>query len=323
MTTTQNTQQVLDKAHAHTILERSVCLTLACRYLGNDRKVDLKDLVAAATDGDSATPLHVSEHAFGARKKLIDPKELRPVLRVQGQAKHVLRAEAISAHRIFGERTYLVPIGRLAAVDAQLTELAAKVHLEAELLAQRYAEAKERQRALLGRLFKDGDYLTEQQVRDGFGLTWDYVSFGAPDRLETVDRVLYERTRDRYEQRMSAAYDEVVAELRGSALQVVTDLARRLQDGPDGKPQTIRGMVLRDLQAYVDRLPQRNITGDTELTDALYKVGRLAAGLQVADLRDSANLRRQVREAAEVAKLALEGLVAAAPTRAVAFGDID
>ena len=76
-------QQVL------TILQRSVCLTLDCHYLGNNRKVDLDEFVNVAApdreEPDAGTA--IDESAFSVTMRLIDPAILRPVLRVLGRVK--------------------------------------------------------------------------------------------------------------------------------------------------------------------------------------------------------------------------------------------
>lgn len=289
---------------AHTILERAVCLTLECHYLGNNRKVDLDEIVEL-----SGGTLTLDEQQFHATKRLIDTKELRPVLHVFGRTKSYLRSRAISTHRVFGERSYLVALALVEEVDVRLAEFAEELTYEATALADRYLAAVERQRAAIGPLFDERQYLTPEQVRQAFRLDWAYVSFAAPDRLEHVSRALYAATQARFQQKVAAAYDEVVDALRGGALTVLRELCDRLKPGPDGKPKVLRGTALRDLQDFLAVLPQRNITDDDELTMILQRVAHAADGLDVETLRSSLAMRGALQQAADQAAAAVGELI--------------
>jgi hypothetical protein len=313
-------------AHALTILERSVCLTLSCHYLGNNRKVELQDLVEAANGPreESETgheQIAIDEQQFYATKRLIPSEELRPVMRVFGVAKSKLRVKAISAHQIFGERTYLIPWDLVTETDADLEACQAELKAQAHDLAfRRYQPAVEKQRTALGPLFREGDYLTPALVEAAFSIDWDYVSFKAPDKLETVSRALAMRADKKYSDKLSQAYDEVLVGLRASALRVMKDLARRLTPGEDGKPKAMRGTALRDLQEFMAYLPQRNMTDDTALADALARVSALAEGLNVETLRSNEATRQAFRQVVDEASETLAGLVEEVGRRAISFG---
>lgn len=314
MTTMTATEPTITKAvQAQTILQRAVCLTLECHYLGNNRKIDLKDFVdEAAPDRESGErDLAVDEDQFSATKHLIDRKELTPVTRVIGLAKAFLRAKAIPTPRVFGERSYLIPLASVEAVDAGLIGFEHELKKQAALLAYgRYDAAVNRQEAKLGpKLFLRSDYLAPSAVAAAFALDWSYVSFAAPDKLETVSAVLARTAQQKHTNRLAAAYDEVLLGLRSSALDVLRDLEARLTPGPDGKPKVLRGSTLRDLADFVAELPARNLTGDTALADALARVADRASGLDIQTLRDSDAVREALRASAAQASAVLAGLV--------------
>lgn len=281
---------------AHTILERAVCLTLSCHYLGNNRTVDLVALVKAAGEGRTDMPDHlaVDADAFSAKKKLVDPKELRPVKRLLSQAKAYLRGVAISSHQVFGERSYLVPLALLDEADERLTAISAEIWIEAGKLADRYEEAVERQRAKHGSMFKASDYPDKTRVRAAFSLDWDYMQFGAPDRIETVNRAIYERTVSKYETKYASAFDAAVVEMRTAALDVVSELLVRLEPDARGNKKGLRGTALRDLQEYMRTLPHRNFGDDDELVRVMERVSAVAGG-DVDRLKESETLQSELR----------------------------
>ena len=300
------------------VLERSVCLTLSCHYLGNERKVKVDDLTRLAGGTE-----HLDDEAFRATKKLVAQRELTPVMRVFGGAKADLRALAIAAHRVFGERSYLVPVASVRQAHERLAARRAELLTEAAALAARYVQAVDRQRELLGpEMFRAADYRTPAEVAAAFSLDWYWVSFQAPDRLETVDEALYHEAEQRHERRLASAYDEVVVGLRETARDVFRELAERLGPGKDGQPRVLRGSALDDLRDFAARLPALNsVAQDGALEAAVRRVVARAEGLDVGELRDDESLRAGLRAAAASAATALDGLVTAG-RRAISFGDL-
>lgn len=311
MTTTTTTVDART-GHAAKILARSVCLTLERHYLGNRRKVDVDDLVA-----ESGGTFELDERMFGATKALIDAKELTPVRRVQNQARAFLKSVALPAHHVFGEGSYLVPNALAERVNDRLNALQADLRTEAVKLGARYLAAVERQRAALGPLFKITDYATPEQVVAAFSIDWSFVSFEAPENLETISHALAETAHAKHQARLAAAFDDVLAGLRATALEIVTDLVDRLTPDADGRPRVIRSSALDALREFADLLPLRNLADDVDLAAAVRMVVDRAHGLDVQALRDSDGVRDGLRTAATQAQAALAALVSAGPRRAI------
>lgn len=312
------------QAAIHTILERAVCLTLTCHYLGNDRHVDLDDLVdVAVPDRDREEALQVDEAQFTASMKLIDPKVLRPARRKVNDAKALLRRFAISAHRVFGERSYLVPADSVSEVDAALEALAAEIWIEAGKVADCYMEAVEAQAAKLGpKLFKRENYLTPARVRSAYSIDWDYLSFASPEKLESINHALARRSNAKHESRLAAAYDDIVASMRREALGVLADLEEKLDAGEGERPKILRETAFRSLESFVSHLPARNIAGDDRLEGLMRRIAARMGGSSVEQLREDAGLRAALKEVASQAKAELAKLVEEAPVRAMTFGRI-
>lgn len=309
MTTKSTVQE--RTGNAAKILERSVCLTLRQNWLGNSRKVDVDDLVEKSGG-------HIEDdRMFTASKALIDNKELKPVRAVQMQARAFLASVALPSHRVFGNGTYLVPLSLVERVNERLLDLHKELKKEAAALALRYADAVERQREPLGPHFKITDYLQPEQVVDAYDFDWTFVSFAAPEKLETVSHALAEAAHKKHQERLAAAFDEVLAGLRGTALEIVSNLAERLTPDEDGRPRVLRSTALDELLNFAQLLPQRNLGDDTKLTDAIKRLVKHAKGTKVEDLRSDETLRSNLRVAAEAARDTLASLVQQGPRRAI------
>jgi hypothetical protein len=305
------------KTHSETakILDRAVCLMLQCRYLGNHRKIDVDDLVEVA--GGSKLDVE-AEQQLTATKKLVDSKELLPAMRVLRMAKKKLRKMAIPSHRVFGERSYLVPLAKVEEIDNELVALSDLLREEAAKLALRYAEAQEKQRAALGKLFREDDYLKPSAVAAAYAIEWNYVSFQSPEKLETVSSALAQASQKRYEKKLSDAFEEVRQTLRRTALRVTREFVEKLGQDKTGKPKAVRGSALDDLKAFVANYRDMNLTDDAELDGLVRDLRSLETGTSVDDLRDDESAREQALDRAAEIVQRLEVLVG---SRGISFDE--
>lgn len=318
MTAEQNDVLTTPHAAKTTILHRAVCLVLHCGELGNNRKVDLEQLAKVA--GGTAESL--DEDQFHATMRLINPKTLLPPKRVQAKAKAYLRSIGISAHRVFGESTTLIPLAKTEEAWERLKAFEAELVVAAKEVADGYAEAQAEQAEKLGPLYNAKLYRTPKEVERAFTLDYNFVSFDSPERLETVNTALAMASQQKFEAQLASAFDEVVATLRGEALHVARELVDRLTPGPDGKPKVLRGTALRDIEQFLSELPTRNLAGDDQLVAVMTRLRDRVAGVDVAAMRDMPSLKTTVQQAAAEAVAALEPLVEVTRKRGISFGGI-
>jgi len=203
-----------------------------------------------------------------------------------------------------------VPIAAVQIVDAELQKIQQEILEEAAALAGRYADAVERQRALVGPMFDPQCYVTPSDVAQAFGIDWSYVSFQAPDQLETVDRALFEAARSKHDAKMAECYEEVRLVLRETLRQIVGDIARKLENDPEtGERRVFKGTVLTDLREYLETFSFRNIADDNELASVVEALRAATDGIDVKTLRDMDSVRLSVAQIAADATVALDELV--------------
>lgn len=323
--TTATMDLPVENAQAATILQRAVCLTLFCHYLGNHRKVRTRKVAeaAGAPEPVAGEAARFDEEQVNATKKLVDSSELTAAMRVLDKAKVLLRHNAIPAHRVFGERTYLVGHGAVTAVQQGLLVLVPELRAEALALADRYEAAAARQAVKLGPLFDARDYPSRAQVLAAWGLEWYWVSFKAPENLETVDSATFAYAQEQSAARFADAFAEVRLVLCETLQQATSGLVEKLRPGDDGKPRVFKSTVLRDLLEFLATYDVRNIAGHTELDAVVARLRGLTAGLDPdALVGDVGGLRARTRAAVEAATADLAGLVATS-RRAVRFGSLD
>lgn len=308
------TQTPADKTQqAITILQRSFCLYLQLGWLGKWRKVDAKSL-QMEKDGEK---LESEKKALTVTKRLVDSSYTRKVESIISGAKSDMRRFSINSARVFGPGTFIVPNEKVQEVEDMLNTRLAQMNAAKVELAAQWAEVIEDSKTRLGKLFNAAEFPTADDVLADYDIEWSYVSFSAPDRLETVDSAIFEASKQKYQKRLSAAYEEVLTQVRTMALTTMQELASRLKPGDDGKPKVLRETALRDLQSLVEQLPFLNLTDDSAVAAIVAKVGGMASGLSVDVLRDNKMIRSMLQNAAEEAVARLDELITTGAVRSM------
>lgn len=312
---------------SETILQRCVVLTLECHYLGNHRSVKpakfVQDAIADDADeqGSSSHELKVDTAQFSVTKKLVDQAELKPCMSIIANAKSFLRKKAIPTPTVFGDRSYLIPLAAVQAVNEQLTSLSIELAVEGAKLADRYAAAIAKQSTLLGKQFDPSQYPAADQVRSAFRIDWDYVQFSAPERLETVSSAMYAHAQAKHDARMAEAYDEVRLVLRDSLRRLTAEIASKLEPDLDGSPKVFRNSILSGLGEFLENFDIRNVTDDDELSAVVAQLKQLTNGVDAKSLRDMDSLRESIATEMAEATARLDGMVKKV-RRAITFGDL-
>lgn len=303
------------QVRGESILARSVCLMLRCSYFGNYRKVALPRVVEAA----GGQPEKMATTPVKTTKTLVKPSRLTAAFRVQEDARTFLRQKAIPGSRVFGDGSYLVPVGVLQEVVAGLKGYRTALAVEAELLAAGWEEAIEEQRPLLGDLFDRSDYPPPHEVREAWGISWTFVAFGSPDKLMEVDAALAEESHAQKVEEMNRAWDEVRLVMRGSLQQLLLDLAERLKPDKNGRQKGIRPEALDDVMDFLDSFPKRDLTDDAGLRAETERIRAMLDGVDVESLRGDEQFRSSVLAATSEAAGRLAELVQEAG-RGISFG---
>lgn len=302
------------------ILARCVCMVLTCGRLGNHRKVNLKSVEIFDNSGEG---LAADADNIGAQKKLFAPADLAPCTHVIGSVKQRLRSMSLDGGtRVFGPGTYMLPLAHVTAAEAVIADGQAALQVKVDELVDRLPALIEARKAKLGTLFAAKDYPTANDVRAAFRIRHNFVSFGAPERLEEVSAAAYARAVDTHNALLADAYQDVVTGLRESAALVMRELAHKLRPDANGKPKALQPTALKDLQELLANFPVLNsVAEDSALAGVLGRVTLLAQGMDVQALRQAPGMRAVLLAEAEAAVTQLDHLVASG-VRAVDLSDL-
>jgi len=252
------------------LARKTVCIKVRLSTMGNTRKVSTSQIEADA-DKDL---LRVS-------KRLLTSPELRAISRFDGEIRRYLYNICLP----FEIGIHLLPIAALETVEERLRRFAAdRVELVSAFLAVYPALCQDAAKRLRG-LYNPADYPPLDEVTREFGFSWQYVSFGVPDQLKGISREVWEQEREKAAQRMAEASSEIQQVLRQSMADLVTHMAERLKEGPDGKPLKFKQSTVSNLVEFLSNFSFRNVADDQELQSLVTRARELLQGVGADGLR--------------------------------------
>ncbi len=276
------------------LARKTVCIKVRLSTMGNTRKVSTSQIEADA-DKDL---LRVSKH-------LLDSAELKAIGRFDGEIRRYLYNICLP----FEIGIHLLPITALEVVEERLRRFATDRAELAKAFLAAYPTLCQDAAKRLRSLYSPADYPPLEDVSREFGFSWQYVSFGVPDQLKGISREVWEQERDKAAQRMAEASSEIQQVLRQSMADLVTHMADRLKEGPDGKPLKFKQSTVSNLVEFLSNFSFRNVTDDQELQALVTRARELLHGVDADDLRTVGDLRARVQQGmAEIAS-ALDGML--------------
>jgi hypothetical protein len=184
-----------------------------------------------------------------------------------------------------------------------------------------YPNLIEAARMRLRELFSEDDYPPADQVQNLFSLSWNYVSFGVPESLATIDQALFEEQKQKQAAQWQEAQSVVQDLLRARTLEMVAHMTERLAPGADGKAKTFRNSMIENIDEFLEDFDSLNVTGDAELAALVASARELLNGVDAQTLRRSADLRASLSGAFGEIETQLNSLLVDKPTRMVSFED--
>lgn len=288
------------------LARKTVCIKVPLSTMGNTRKVSTSQIEADA-DKDL---LRVS-------KRLLTSPELNAITRFDGEIRRYLYNICLP----FEIGIHLLPVAALETVEGRLRRFATdRVELVNAFLAAYPALCQDAAKRLRG-LYNPADYPPLEDVTREFGFSWQYVSFGVPDQLKGISREVWEQEREKAAQRMAEASSEIQQVLRQSMAELVTHMAERLKEGPDGKPLKFKQSTVSNLVEFLSNFSFRNVTDDQELQSLVTRARELLQGVAADDLRTVGDVRTRVQQGMADIAAAIDGMITRPGSRKLRLAD--
>lgn len=300
----QDARAQVDNTRAPRLFERAVALVLDCRALGTTRKVS----TGAIDTGDTDPAL------LRLSKQILESKTLEAIRSMQGDTRRTVASRSTPSV-MFRAGVYLLSLELLADTDAYLVGQSEKLSGLVEQFLDEYDDAKATAERKLGSLYNPRDYPPRDTVRRAFSISWAYIAVDAPRKLGEVSQEIMRREQQKAAATWASALDEATAVLRAGFADLVSHMVERLAPGEDGKKRIFRDSMVGNVREFLRTFPARNLGDDAELASLAQQAAQLLDGVTPDSLRESANLREQVRTGMEVIKAKLDAAVVNAPAR--------
>jgi hypothetical protein len=183
---------------------------------------------------------------------------------------------------------------------------------EADLNAV-YDDVKADARSRLGRLFNSADYPAE--VRNLFGVEWDFPSVEPPNYLMQVAPEVYEDERRRVAARFEEAVRLAEQAFATEFARLLSHLTERLTNGDHGERRIFRDSAVTNLTEFFGRFRDLNVRSNPDLDTLVEEAQRLVQGVSPQDLRDNNSLRQQIAGEMTRVREQVEGLITDVPRR--------
>lgn len=223
--------------------------------------------------------------------------ELAAVTRVASRIR-VWHAEQTLPWSDGGER--LLPMGNFLDYKKKLTELEQEFNDAVRTFCDKYSTLIAAQAFTMGALFDRNDYPYAQDIAHKFELRYTFSPVPeVGDWRVAVGEEDLQNLRSHYEK----AFDERLAktnrELWDRLHEVLTHMADRLADTPEGERKVFRDSLLETPLKLCDILTKLNVTNDPKLEQARKQLQSAIATVDIVDLRQQPSARVEVRTQVE------------------------
>lgn len=300
------TTKIKGKTHNLGIADKALMLSVEFHRLGNTRRLR-----------NSQFQVDADPKMVRASKRLLDSDELKKISRFDGEVRDYIARRALPS--MFKGGFWMLPIPMLDEVDAQLEKFAEDRAPLVEDFVKAYPALMDEAATLLRGTFNTSDYLTEDEVRRQFGLSWRYVSFGVPEQLEAIKKEVYDREQAKASAHWETATEEMQNLLRAAMADLVDHMVERLETGKDGKQKIFKASMIGNIMEFINTFDARNITEDAQLKELVKKARDLTEGVDAETLRTDEQLRAKLKIGMSGLKAKLDEIVVVKASRKIRY----
>lgn len=263
------------------LFDRAVLLSITISALGTKRKVNSS---AVETEADKDY-IHVS-------KDLLKSDILIDIRKFDSQTRLWIADRSLPS--LFRSGVYLWPISLVLEADEYLRGRVDQRRPLIDRLIDAYGALKAEAQRRLGALYNPREYPSVEQVRESFGMEYQFIECGVPGRLRDISTEMFEREREKAERIWVDALDEAKLMLRGQLVELVEHMKDRLSPDADGKPKRFKNTLVPNFHEFLRLFEARNLADDAELQAVVLQCRALLDGTTSEAIRDSATLRDRI-----------------------------
>ena len=249
------------------------------------------------------------------RKLLLAPDSTALIKQHIGKARNYLRKISLP-FPIKG--CVLVPKKLIPEIQEHLKEIEWHYNSAVEDFLYWYPQTVKDAKESLGELFDECDYPTQEAVKNKFRFQWRYITIG-PSVSRVLPPSIYKEEVKKFQELMEQARSEAITALREEFVDLVTNIADKLQNHDDGKPRRLRDAAVENLKQFLDNFSSRNIFDDAQLAELVEQCRGIITNTNANAIRGNTQVRQELHQQMEKLLTGIDASLEDLPRRRLRF----
>lgn len=249
------------------------------------------------------------------RKLLLAPDSTALIKQHIGKARNYLRKISLP-FPIKG--CVLVPKKLIPEIQEHLKEIEWHYNSAVEDFLYWYPQTVKDAKESLGELFDECDYPTQEAIKNKFRFQWRYITIG-PSISRILPPSIYKEEVKKFRELMEQARSEAITALREEFVDLVTNIADKLQNHDDGRPRRLRDAAVENLKQFLDNFSSRNIFEDAQLAELVEQCRGIITNTNANAIRGNTQVREEVHLQMEKILAGIDASLEDLPRRRLRF----
>lgn len=249
------------------------------------------------------------------RKLLLAPDSTALIKQHIGKARNYLRKISLP-FPIKG--CVLVPKKLIPEIQEHLKEIEWHYNSAVEDFLYWYPQTVKDAKESLGELFDECDYPTQEAVKNKFRFQWRYITIG-PSVSRVLPPSIYKEEVKKFRELMEQARSEAITALREEFVDLVSNIADKLQNHDDGRPRRLRDAAVENLKQFLDNFSSRNIFEDEQLSELVEQCRGIITNTNANAIRGNTQVREEVHLQMEKILAGIDASLEDLPRRRLRF----
>lgn len=249
------------------------------------------------------------------RKLLLAPDSTALIKQHIGKARNYLRKISLP-FPIKG--CVLVPKKLIPEIQEHLKEIEWHYNSAVEDFLYWYPQTVKDAKESLGELFDECDYPTQEAVKNKFRFQWRYITIG-PSVSRVLPPSIYKEEVKKFRELMEQARSEAITALREEFVDLVSNIADKLQNHDDGRPRRLRDAAVENLKQFLDNFSSRNIFEDAQLSELVEQCRGIITNTNANAIRGNTQVREEVHLQMEKILAGIDASLEDLPRRRLRF----
>ena len=249
------------------------------------------------------------------RKLLLAPDSTALIKQHIGKARNYLRKISLP-FPIKG--CVLVPKKLIPEIQEYLKEIEWHYNSAVEDFLYWYPQTIKDAKDSLGELFDECDYPTQETIKNKFSFQWRYITIG-PSVSRVLPPSIYKEEVKKFRELMEQARSEAITALREEFVELVTNIADKLQNHDDGRPRRLRDAAVENLKQFLDNFSSRNIFEDAQLSELVEQCRGIISNTNANAIRGNTHVREEVHLQMEKILAGIDASLEDLPRRRLRF----